>query len=127
VEAASPAEVTLLERTLDSVKVKRRRGKRRRAHKPERLIADRGYDSNGARALLVSREIEPIIPRRQNNRVATHQDGRKLRRYKRRWIIERTNSWLQNFRRLVARYERSSKNFEALVHLACALITLKKV
>jgi transposase len=127
VEAATPAEVKLLERTLDSVKVKRRRGARRRPHKPERLVADRGYDSNPARALLVSREIEPIIPKRRNNKKATHQDGRKLRRYKRRWIIERTNSWLQNFRRLVARYERKVKNFEALVHLACALVTLKKV
>jgi transposase len=127
VEAATPSEVRLLERTLDSVKVKRRRGARRRPHQPERLIADRGYDSNPARALLVSRDIEPIIPKRRNNRKATHQDGRRLRRYKRRWIIERTNSWLQNFRRLVARYERKVKNFEALVHLACALVTLKKV
>ena len=127
VEAATPSEVKLLERTLDSVKVKRRRGERRRPHKPERLIADRGYDSNPARALLVRREIEPIIPKRRNNKKATHQDGRKLRRYKRRWIIERTNSWLQNFRRLVARYERRAKNFEALVHLACALVTLKRV
>jgi hypothetical protein len=88
VEKASPAEVKLLEKTLDSVKVKHRRGERRRPQKPERLIADRGYDSNPARALLVKREIEPIIPRRKNNRVATHQDGRKLRRYKHRWIIE---------------------------------------
>jgi transposase len=127
VEKASPAEVKLLERTLDSVKVKKRRGVRRRPHKPERLIADRAYDSNPARALLVKREIEPIIPRRKNNRVATHQDGRKLRRYRRRWIIERTNSWLQNFRRLVVRYEHRVKNFEALVHLACALVTMKRV
>jgi transposase len=127
VEKASPAEVKLLEKTLESVKVTRRRGARRRPHKPERLIADRAYDSNPARAQLVKREIEPIIPKRKNNRVATHQDGRKLRRYKRRWIIERTNSWLQNFRRLVARYERNVKNFEAMVHLACALVTLKKV
>jgi transposase len=127
VEAASPSEVKLLGRTLDAVKVKRRRGVRRRPHKPERLIADRGYDSNPARALPVKRDIEPIIPKRKNNRVATHQDGRKLRRYRRRWIIERTNSWLQNFRRLVARYERKVKNFEALVHLACALVTLKRV
>lgn len=127
VEAASPAEVKLRERTLDAVKIKKRRGARRRPHKPERLIVDRGYDSNPARALLVKRDIEPIIPKRRNNRKATHQDGRKLRRYKRRWIIERTNSWLQNFRRLVARYERKVKNFEALVHLACALVTLKQV
>jgi transposase len=91
------------------------------------LIADRGDDSNAARAVLVKRAIEPIIPRRKTNTVATPQEGRKLRRYKRRWIIERTNSWLQTFRRLVVRYERSVKHFEALVHMACALMTLKKV
>jgi transposase len=117
----------LLERTLDALKVKRRRGARRRAYKPKRLVADRGYDSNAARALLVSRDIEPIIPKRRNNTRATHQDGRKLRRYRRRYIIERTNSWLQNFRRLVVRYERKAKNFEALVHMACALVTLNRV
>jgi transposase len=124
VEKASPAEVKLLEQTLENGRIGGRRAKRR---KPKRLIADRGYDSNKVRALLVKRDIEPIIPARRNNRVATHQDGRKLRRYKRRWIIERTNSWLQNFRRLVARYERSAKTFTALVHLACALTTLKRV
>ena len=123
-EKASPAEVKLLEPTLKNGRIGRRRAKRR---KPKRLIADRGYDSNAVRGLLVKRDIEPIIPARSTNRVATHQDGRKLRRYKRRWIIERTNAWLQNFRRLVVRYERSAKNFTALVHLACALTTLKRV
>jgi transposase len=127
VEKASPSEVTLLERTLDSLNMTRWRGRRRPACKPERLIADRGYDSNRARTLLVTRAIEPIIPRRKNNAVATHQDGRKLRRYSHRWIIERTNSWRQNFRRLVVRDEHHVKHFEALVHMACALITLKKV
>jgi transposase len=91
-------------------------GKNRRPQKPERLIADRYHDSNAARALSVSREIEPIIPARSNNRVATHQDGRKLRRYRCRWIIKRTNSWLQSFRCLVACYERKVKSFEALIH-----------
>ena len=123
-EAASPSEVKLVEATLDSVKVKT--GKRKRG-KPKRLIGDRGYDSNTVRALLVKRGIEPVIPARRNNRVATHQDGRKLRRYKRRWIIERSNSWLQTFRRLVVRYERSAKIYAALVHTACALIALKRV
>jgi transposase len=123
-EKATPSEVKLVEATLDNVKVKVGKGKR---GKPKRLIGDRGYDSNPVRALLVKRGIEPIIPKRKNNKVATHQDGRKLRRYKRRWIIERSNSWLQTFRRLVVRYERSEKIFAALVHMACALITLKKV
>jgi transposase len=127
VEKASPAQVTLWERPLKALKVRKRRGARRRPAQPLRLIADRGYDSNAARALLVTRAIEPMIPRRRHNTVATHQDGRKLRRSKRRGISERTNSWLQNFRRLVVRYERSVQNFAALVHMACALMTLKKV
>jgi transposase len=124
VEKASPAEVKLLDSTLRNGRIGGRRARRRR---PKRLIADRGYDSNAVRALLVKRGIEPIIPARRNNRRATHQDGRKLRRYRHRWIIERTNSWLQSFRRLVVRYERSAPAFTALVHLACTLITLKRV
>lgn len=109
------------------MKVKKRRGKLKRPHKPERLIGDRAYDSNPARLMLMKREIESIIPKRKNNGVATHQDGRKLRSYRRRWIIERTNSWLQNFRCLVVRYERKAKNFEAMVRMACALLTLNRV
>jgi transposase len=127
VEKATPSAVKLWEPTLESLRLTRRRGARRRPTTPQRLIADRGYDSNAVRALLVKRAIDPILPKRRNNWVATPQDGRKLRRYKRRWIIERTNSWLQNFRRLVVRYEHSVKNFEALVHMACALMVLKRV
>lgn len=122
--AASPAEVTLVAATLDTVQVK---GRRRSQRQAQRLIGDRGYDSNPLRAWLLARDIEPIIPARSNNRVATQQDGRKLRRFRHRWIIERTTSWLQNFRRLVVRYEHKSKNFIALVQLACSLITLRKL
>ena len=57
---------------------------------PERLIADRGYDSNAVRRFLKRRRIQPIIPARSNNTQATDQDGRCLRRYRRRWIVERT-------------------------------------
>jgi transposase len=123
-EAASPSEVKLVEATLASVKV--RTGKRKRGQ-PKRLPGDRGYDSNTVRTLLMQQGIDPIIPARSNNHVATHQDGRKMRRYKRRGIIERSNSWPQTFRRLVVRYERSEKIFAALVHMACALIALKRV
>jgi len=119
VEAASPAEVTLLAPTVESVPED--------AGQPERLIADLGYDRNPVRAWLADRGIEPIIPARRNNTVATHQDGRKLRRYRRRWLIERSIAWLQNFRRLVVRYEYLAVNFIALVHLACVVITLKRV
>jgi transposase len=96
-DAAPPAEATLLEKTLDTVAV-RRTGKPGRPRKRlERLVAERGYDSNKLRATLVRRGIEPVIPARRNNRRATHQDGRKLRRYPHRWIVERTLAWLGHF------------------------------
>lgn len=121
VDSASPAEVKLLLPTLETVRIN---GERRY---PDELIADRGYDSNKARADLVGLNIEPIIPARENNRRATHQDGRKLRKYRRRWIIERTNAWIQNFRRVAMRYERSADIYTALVHMACALIVLRRI
>jgi len=126
-DAASPAEVRLLEQTLDTVAVRRaHRAGRPRKH-PQRLIADKGFDSNALRAALVRRGIEPIIPARANNKQATHQDGRKLRRYKRRWIVERTFAWIGHFRRLVVRYERLIATYAGFFHLACALVTLRVV
>ena len=120
IESASPSEVKLLEATLDSLNIP---GKE---VNPQRLIADKGYDSNKARKLIESRGMLPIIPARKNNTKATHQDGRHLKRYRNRWIIERTNAWLQNFRRLVVRYERSYIIFEGLIHMAFAMMILKR-
>jgi len=126
-DAASPAEVKLLERTLATVAVGRTGRPGRPRQRPDRLIADRGYDSNGLRAALARRGIEPIIPARVNNHRATHQDGRKLRRYRRRWIVERTIAWIGHFRRLVVRYENSLPMYAGFFHLACAVITLRKI
>lgn len=95
--------------------------------RPDRLIVDRADDSNAARALLVRRGIEPIILAWVNNQRVTHQDGRRLRRYRRCWIVERTIGWLGNFRRLTVRYDRLMDTYGGFFHLACALITLRKV
>jgi transposase len=53
------------------------------------------------------------------------QDGRELRRYKRRWKVERLFAWLHNFRRLVIRYEYYPENFLGFVHLGCTLILMR--
>jgi transposase len=121
VDSASPAETKLLLPTLKTVKVP---GSDK---KPERLVADKGYDSNEVREALEDRGIEPVIPARKNNKKATHQDGRCLRRYRNRWIVERTNAWIQNFRRLTIRYERRIDIYRSLVHMGCALIVLRKI
>ena len=58
---------------------------------------------------------------------ATDQDGRWLRRYRRRWIVERTIAWLGNFRRLTVRYDRLMATYGGFFHLACALLVLRRV
>ena len=81
-EPASLAEATLLEQTLDTLAVGRPGKPGRPRKRPKRLIADRGYDTNPLHAWLAHRGIEPIIPARCNHKDATHQDGRKSRRYR---------------------------------------------
>ncbi|SRR6266851_5685652 len=122
-ESASPSEVTLAEATLDEVRVPRRKGRPRQ--KPERVIGDRGYDSDPLRQRLKKRGIELIAPYRKNNQGRRYEDGRKLRRYKRRWIVERTNAWLGQFRRLLVRHEHLLSTYRAFFYLACFWITLR--
>jgi transposase len=122
--SASPSEVKLIEETLEAIAVPRA-GRGRPKKRPKRLIADKGYDSNPLRDSLAKKGIELIAPHRSNRRSETRrQDGRKLRRYRRRWKVERTFAWLQNFRRLVVRWDRHIVVYRAFFHLACALITL---
>ncbi len=92
---------------------------------PERLIGDKAYDSDRLdERLMQSYGTEMIAPNRDNRRVPT-QDGRPLRRYLRRWKIERLFAWLFNFRRLVVRYEYHAENFQGFLHLAAAVILLR--
>jgi transposase len=114
--AASPAEVTLAETTLDRIQAE---------SQPARVIADKAYDSDPLRQALAERGIELICPHRANRKKAKTQDGRKLRRYRKRWKVERTFAWLGNFRRLVVRYERDIFMYQAFFHLACCLILLR--
>ena len=94
--------------------------------KPERVIADRGYDSDPLRQRLRRRGIELIVPYRENNQHRRYQDGRKLRRYKRRWIVERTHAWLGQFRRLLVRHEYLLSTYRAFFYIACFWITLRR-
>jgi transposase len=89
------------------------------------VIADAGYDSDPLRHRLLKRGIELIAPYRKNNKKRRYEDGRKLRRYQRRWIVERTNAWLGQFRRLLVRHEHLLSTYRAFFYLACFWITLR--
>ena len=122
--SASPAEVKLAESTLQAISVPRG-GRGRPQKRPRRVIADRAYDSDPLRGRLLDRGLLLIVPHRKNRRAPSLNDGRTLRRYRKRWKVERTFAWLGNFRRLVVRYDRLLNLYRAFFHIACALITLR--
>jgi transposase len=122
--SAQIAECRLAESTLQQVKVPRVGRGRPRSHL-RRVIADRGYGSDALRARFKQRGTELIVPYRKNVRNRRFEDKRKLRRYRKRWKIERTNAWLQNFRRIQVRYDRILTVFQGFLHFACLLIALR--
>ena len=93
---------------------------------PQRLIGDRAYDSDGLDAELKELGIEMIAPHHPTRKRIT-QDGRQLRRYRRRWHVERLFAWMMRFRRLVTRYEHNASNFLGFVKLACLVILLRRL
>ena len=122
--SAQLAECRLAESTIATVKVPRKGRGRPRSHL-KRVIADRGYDSDALRNRFKDRGTELIVPYRKYIRNRRFQDKRKLRRYRKRWKIERTNAWLQNFRRIQVRYDRILTVFQGFFHCACLIIALR--
>lgn len=116
VASASPHEVTLVDQTIE---------RRFVDEKPQRVIGDKAYDSDQLDDKLAEDGIEMIAPHKENRIRPATQDGRALRRYKRRWKIERLIAWLQNFRRITIRYEYHSVNFLGFVQLGCVVILLR--
>lgn len=92
------------------------------------MIGDKAYDSDQLADALAEDGIELIAPHRKNRKPENiTQDGRPLRRYKRRWKVERTIGWIQHYRRLCIRWEKSTTLFQGSLHLACTMLLLKEV
>ena len=116
--AANVNETTMLEATLDAIEpIQRPRGRPRQ--RPEKLHADKGYESKKNRAALRKRGIQCRIARKG---VESKQE---LGRH--RWVVERTHSWLNRYRRLKVRYERRADIHQAFLNIGCALICFKLV
>ena len=116
VASASPHETQLVEITLQQ---------RFTQAKPERMIGDTAYDSDPLDQRLQQQGVRLIAPHKYNRRKPRTQDGRVLRRYCRRWKIERLFAWLHNFRRLVIRWEYHEANFLGMLQLGCVLILMR--
>ncbi|MGA2300883.1 MAG: IS5 family transposase [Candidatus Acidiferrum sp.] len=117
VASASPHETKLVEPTLQ---------RRFLAETPQRLIGDRAYDSDPLDVQIRERfGVQLVAPHNTTRSRKATQDGRVLRRYRRRWKIERLFAWLHNYRRVVIRWEYYPENFLGMVQLACAVILLR--
>ena len=113
---ASHHEVRLVEGTLDACFV---------SELPVILIGDKAYDSDPLDASLRDRGVDMVAPHKKNRKKPATQDGRRLRRYKRRFKVERFFSWIEDFRRLVVRWEYHAANYLGFVHLACLRILMR--
>ena len=117
--SASPHETKLVQRLFEFMLT---------VEPPSRVIGDRAYDSDRLDEALAQQGIEMIAPHKRNrNPKNVTQDGRALRRYARRWTVERTISWFQNFRRLCIRWEKSTNLFSGFLQLGCTILLLKEV
>ena len=117
-DSASPHEVTLVQATLDQTLTLGR---------PRRIVGDRAYDSDPLDRELAAQGIELIAPHRSNRVRPKTQDGRQLRRYRRRWKVERFFAWLNKYKRVFTRWDRCFQTFTAFDHLACAMILLRRL
>lgn len=126
-EAANISEFRLALQTIDSISVASRPLHPRK--RPESLVADKGYDAKWLRTALRKRTITPYIPKRrkQGQVEEPRYNGTIKDKYATRWIVERTNAWLQNYRRITVRWDRYPDSYEAFIELACILICLRRV
>jgi transposase len=94
------------------------------AESPQNLCADKGYFGEPPRLIIVAEGYLPHIrPRGEEQRDIMLIPGYKARR----WVVEACHSWLNRFRKIVIRYEKTDASYIALLHLACAIITWRKI
>lgn len=117
VAGANVNDFKLTRETLESIPVKRPRPTRA---KPQGLCLDKGYDYDEVRELAT--EFRYTLHLRTRGEEA--QALKRSARFKaRRWVVERTHSWMNRYRRILIRWEKKVENYLGLLHLTCALIT----
>ena len=122
VAGANRPDMTLVEATLASTPVERPEPT---AGEPQHLCADKGYDYPAVRDLVATWGYTAHIPVKKA-KGATPVTRDKVPGYRaRRWVVERTHSWMNRFRRLLVRWEKKVPNYKAFLHFACAWITYR--
>jgi transposase len=128
VDSAQHHELTLAEPTLRTIAVPQKRG--RPKTRPKELVADKAYDSAEFRGKLRRRGIKPTVPTYERRKRKKPKRGRPLRTgpgYQHRWKVERCFGWMDNYRRLVVRYDRHLHIYKAFCLLALILWSIDRI
>ena len=119
IDGANRHDCKMVEATLESIPVKRPTPTRKN---PQGMCLDKGYDYDNVRDLVKEFGYTAHIKARgEEARAIKRQAGFKARR----WVVERTHSWMNRFRRILTRWEKKAENYLALLHLVCAIITYR--
>ncbi len=119
VDGANRNDFKMMKATLESIPVKRPKPTRK---KPQGLCLDKGYDYDEVRDL--AKEFwytTHIRTRGEEAQTLKREAGFNARR----WVVERTHSWMNRFRRILTRWEKKAENYLGLLHLVCAIITYR--
>ena len=119
IDGANRHDMRMVEDTLDSIPVKRPKPTKK---EPQGLCLDKGYDYDEPREL--AEEFGYTLHLRTRGEEA-QAIKRKAGFKARRWVVERTHSWMNRFRRILIRWEKKPENYLALLHLVCAMITYR--
>ncbi len=117
VEGANRHDMKMVRETLENIQAERPEPTEK---KPQGVCLDKGYDFDEVRELL--REFgftAHVRPRGEEAKLIKRKAGYKARR----WVVERTHSWLNRFRRILIRWEKKPDTYIAMLHMACGIIT----
>jgi transposase len=115
--SAQPHEITLLDKTLEDIP---------QSLSVKKIVGDKAYDSDKHDKKLATKGIELIAPHKKNRTAPKTQDGRKLKAYKKRWVVERFFAWMKPARRLLNRFDRKLAVFQAFLHIFSTLTLIKE-
>jgi putative transposase len=121
ITSANTHDVTVAIDTVDSIVIKRPSYNKSSKHK-QNLCFDKAYHSNEVEQEIIKRGYIPHIRHRREEKKKNNKSYPA-----RRWVVERTNSWHNRFRKLFTRYEKKEENYFGLVELANSLIVYRKL
>jgi transposase len=144
ISSASTHDIKLVTNVVDSIVIKRpsssskpKTGRRKRIRLQQHLCLDKAYNSEPEEQELLKRGYVLHIP--QKRRKGEKEDGsvevkvtiqhilNRRKHSAKRWVVERTNSWHNRFRKLYTRYEKKAENYLGLVQFSCCMIIYRKM